>query len=65
MTSSTDLNWLADWIALPGPFGRVLPEAYSPGDVIVAIGIGVIVALAMRPRAGSIETQARIVSDPP
>jgi hypothetical protein len=65
MSTDTNLNWLADWIALPGPFGRVLPEAYSPGDVIVAIGIGVIVALAMRPRAGSIETQARIVSDPP
>ncbi len=65
MSSNTQLNWLADWIALPGTIGRLLPEAYSPGDVIVAIGIGVIVALAMRSRAGSAETRARIVSDPP
>jgi Family of unknown function (DUF5317) len=65
MSPSTQLNQLADWIALPGPFGRFLSEAYSPGDVIVAIGIGVIVALAMRSRARSVETRARIVSDPP
>ncbi|MHB8590106.1 MAG: DUF5317 domain-containing protein [Candidatus Dormibacteraceae bacterium] len=65
MTSYTHLNWLADWIALPGPMGRVLPEAYSAGDVIVAVGIGAVVALAMRSQAGSKETQARIVRDPP
>jgi hypothetical protein len=65
MSASTHLNQLADWIALPGPIGRWLSEAYSPGDVIVAVGIGLIVALAMRSSAGSTETQARIVSDPP
>ena len=65
MSAGTQLNWLADWIALPAPVGRWLPEAYSPGDVVIAIGIGVIVALAMRSRAGSEETRTRIVSDPP
>lgn len=65
MSSGTHLNYLADWIALPGPIGRLLPEAYSPGDVIVAIGIGLIVALAMRSQTGSLETRPRIVSDPP
>ncbi|MHB8611501.1 MAG: DUF5317 family protein [Candidatus Dormibacteraceae bacterium] len=65
MSAATNLNWLADWIALPGPIGRLVAEAYSPGDVVVAIGIGVVIALGMRSRAGSTETRARIVSDPP
>jgi Family of unknown function (DUF5317) len=65
MTADTNLNWLADRIALPGPLGRVLSEAYSPGDLIVAVGIGAVVALAMRSRARSAETRTRIVSDPP
>jgi hypothetical protein len=64
MTAETNLNWLADWIALPG-IGRWLPEAYSPGDVIVALGIGVVIALAMRSQTGSVETRPLIVSDPP
>jgi hypothetical protein len=64
IASNTNLAWLADWIALPG-IGRVVAEAYSPGDVIVALGVGLVVALAMRSQAGSPETQARIVSDPP
>lgn len=65
MSAETNLNWLADWIALPGPIGRWLPEAYSPGDVVVALGIGVVIALAMRSQTGSVETRPRIVSDPP
>jgi len=61
MGSSTHLNWLADWIALRwGP-----PEAYSPGDLVVALGIAVVIALAMRSRTGLPETGPRIVSDPP
>jgi Family of unknown function (DUF5317) len=64
ITADTNLGWLADWIALPG-LGRVLAEAYSPGDVMVALGLGVVVALAMRAIAGSPETRPRIVSDPP
>ena len=65
MTAQTNLSWLADWIALPGPIGRLVPEAYSPGDVVVALGIAAVVALAMRSLAGSIETRPRIVNDPP
>jgi hypothetical protein len=64
ITLDTNFGWLADWIALPG-LRRVLAEAYSPGDVVVALGLGVVVALAMRSQTGSAETRARIVSDPP
>jgi len=64
ITADTNLGWLADWIALPG-LRRVLTEAYSPGDVIVALGLLVVVALAMRSQTGPAETRARIVSDPP
>ena len=64
ITVDTNLGWLADWIALPG-LRHLLAEAYSPGDVIVAIGLGVVIALAMRSQSGSVETRARIVSDPP
>ena len=65
MAADSHLNWLADWIALPGPLGRVVPEAYSPGDLIVAVGIALVVVLAMRSRTGSDKTRPRIVSDPP
>lgn len=61
LTTETNLRWLADWISVPGP----LNEAYSPGDVVVAVGIGVVIALAMRSQTGSVETRPRIVSDPP
>jgi Family of unknown function (DUF5317) len=64
IAGDTNLGWLADWVALPG-IGRVVAEAYSPGDVVVALGVGVVVALAMRSQAGSPETRPRIVSDPP
>ncbi|MGH7761007.1 MAG: DUF5317 family protein [Candidatus Dormibacteraceae bacterium] len=64
ITSNTNLGWLADWIALPG-IGRVVTEAYSPGDVVVALGVGVVVALAMRSPNRSGETPQRIVIDPP
>lgn len=65
MTSDTHLNWLADGIVLPGFVGRGLVELYSPGDLVVALGIAVVIALAMRSRMGVGETQPRIVSDPP
>ena len=63
MGPGTHLNWLADWIAVPGPLEKVVREAYSPGDLIVALGIAVVVLLAMRTRPD--ETSRRIVSDPP
>jgi len=48
MGPGTQLNWLADWIALPGSVSACLREAYSPGDLVVALGIAVVVLLAMR-----------------
>lgn len=69
MGPHTNLNWLADWVALPGPLSAVVYEAYSPGDLVVALGIAVVAFLATRRRAetNSVlgETSARIVSDPP
>jgi hypothetical protein len=59
MSPGTHLNWLADWIGLPGP----LHEAYSPGDLIVSLGIAIVVLFAMRARPD--ETRRRIVNDPP
>jgi hypothetical protein len=41
MDSSTRLAWLGDWIVLPTWLGG----AYSPGDVVVAIGAGVVAFL--------------------
>ncbi len=43
MGSSTHLNLLGDWIALY-PF----PQAYSPGDVVIAMGLAVVTFLAVR-----------------
>ena len=50
MSSGTHLNLLADWIYL-----NPLPEAYSPGDVLVALGLAILVFV-------STATPARIVS---
>jgi hypothetical protein len=44
MGPDTHLNFLADWISI-GP----IPEAYSPGDLLIAIGIALVVFLAERP----------------
>jgi len=41
MDSSTRLAWLGDWIVLPAWLGG----AYSPGDVVVAAGAGVVAFL--------------------
>ncbi len=67
MGPHTNLKWLADWVALPGPIGAVLPEAYSPGDMVAALGIAVVAFLATRRRSErQVEvTSGRTVSDPP
>jgi len=39
MGAGTRLGFLADWILLPGVAGRLLPQAYSPGDVVSAAGL--------------------------
>jgi hypothetical protein len=43
MGPGTNLNFLADWISL-GP----IPEAYSPGDLVIALGIALVVFLGVR-----------------
>ena len=50
MGSGTHLNLLGDWIAL-----YPVPEAYSPGDVLIAIGLAITAFIATA-------TPARIVS---
>jgi uncharacterized protein DUF5317 len=46
MGPGTNLNWLADWIGFPWP----VRGAYSPGDVVIAVGIGIVVLFATFPR---------------
>ena len=47
----TNLDWLGDWIVSPWP----VRGAYSPGDLVLALGIGIVVILAMthRPAAAT------------
>jgi uncharacterized protein DUF5317 len=65
MGPNTNLNWLADWIGFSWPF----PGAYSPGDLVIAVGIGIVVILATvhQPDAGTKldETSSRIGDSPP
>jgi hypothetical protein len=42
MDASSHLNFLGDWMSL-GP----LPEAYSPGDVLIAMGIALVVVISI------------------
>jgi uncharacterized protein DUF5317 len=43
MGPGTHLNALGDWIVL-----YPLPQAYSPGDVVIAVGLAVVTFLAVR-----------------
>ena len=43
MGPGTNLNALGDWIRL-----YPVPEAYSPGDVLIAVGLAIVVFLAVR-----------------
>jgi uncharacterized protein DUF5317 len=51
MGPGTALNWLGDSIVFPWP----VPGAYSPGDLILAVGIGITVLLVIthHPAAGT------------
>jgi hypothetical protein len=40
----TNLSFLADWISI-----SPIPEAYSPGDLVIALGIALVVLLGVRP----------------
>jgi hypothetical protein len=64
MDSGTRLNALGDWIVLP----QWLGGAYSPGDVVVAVGIGVVSFLVSRRPAAPTkldQTSIRIGGSPP
>lgn len=67
MSSNTNLNWLADWITVSGPVG--IRGAYSPGDLVIAAGIGVVAFFATRQQAPSatklVENPSRIGENPP
>ncbi|HUZ88461.1 MAG TPA: DUF5317 family protein [Candidatus Acidoferrales bacterium] len=49
-TPSSHLNWLGDTILLPGRLGQILPQAYSVGDLITALGLMGMVFWLCRPR---------------
>jgi len=51
MGAGTRLGFLADWILLPGVAGRLLPQAYSPGDVVSAAGLLAALFCITRPMA--------------
>jgi hypothetical protein len=65
MGSGTNLGWLGDWIGVPGPLGG----AYSPGDVVIAIGIATVAFFGTRQHPAAAikldETSGRIGSYPP
>ena len=65
MGPGTNIGWLADWIDVPGPLGG----AYSPGDFVVALGIGIVAFLTTRrhpvPATKLDETSGRVGSYPP
>jgi len=54
----TRLGWLGDWIVLPGPIARLFPEAYSPGDLVSTLGLGVVLFLTTRPTTKRTQTRA-------
>ena len=65
MGPGTNVGWLADWIGGPALLGAV----YSPGDVVVALGIAAVSFLGTRqrpvPATKLDETSGRIGSYPP
>ena len=51
MGPGTNLNFLGDWISI-GP----IPEAYSPGDLLIAFGIALVVFLGVRSQKAVTQT---------
>jgi len=45
MDSSTRLPWLADWVLVPGWW---LGGVFSPGDVLIGVGLGVVAFVVTR-----------------
>ena len=54
MTSSTHLNWLGDWISV-SPF----PGAYSPGDLVVGLGLALVLLVATHRTPEPAEPEAK------
>jgi hypothetical protein len=61
MGAGTHLNWLGDWILFPGLLGRLVPQAYSPGDIVSLVGLTAVLFLATRPRR-AVETPRAITT---
>ena len=51
MSPDTRLDFLGDWIELPPPVNRVFPQAYSPGDLVAIVGMGLTLFWSSRRRA--------------
>jgi len=51
MSPDTRLDFLGDWIELPAPLNRVFPQAYSPGDLVAIVGMGLTLFWSSRRRA--------------
>lgn len=49
--AGTHLLWLGDWLEMPGPIHRFFPQAYSPGDYLIALGLVLLPMLLCRPPA--------------
>ena len=50
ISPDTRLDFLGDWIELPAPLGRLFPQAYSPGDLIAIVGMGLTLFWSSRRR---------------
>ncbi|HPP76283.1 MAG TPA: DUF5317 domain-containing protein [Armatimonadota bacterium] len=49
MSSQTKFNFLGDFIPLPTPLVAI-PEVVSPGDILMAVGLFLLIQLTMCPR---------------
>ena len=52
----TRFDWLGDWLRLPPPLDRVVRETYSPGDLVLCLGLGLVFFFATRP-SGAVPAQ--------
>jgi len=54
VTSETTLPWLSDWIPVPFPLASVV----SPGDVLLAVGVILLINTVTQPEYGRAMSQA-------
>jgi hypothetical protein len=54
MGPGTRFDFLGDWIEMPPPINRLFPQAYSPGDLVAVVGMGLTLFWSTRRRALSI-----------